>query len=59
MAYNKRQKLQDNIEAIKVAFAAERGVELSGFKCKDGKPFKARLRRDDKGGVSFVFSQKK
>ena len=29
MAYNKRQKLQDNIEAIKVAFAAERGVELS------------------------------
>ena len=33
--------------------------ELSGFKCKDGKPFKARLRRDDKGGISFVFSQKK
>jgi len=29
MAYNKKQKLQDNIEAIKVAFAAERGVELS------------------------------
>ena len=33
--------------------------ELSGFKCKDGKPFKARLRRDDKGGIAFVFSQKK
>ena len=33
--------------------------ELSGFKCKDGKPFKARLKRDDKGGISFVFNQKK
>ena len=33
--------------------------ELSGFHCKDGKPFKARLRRDDKGGISFVFNQKK
>mgnify|MGYP002620553022 FL=1 len=33
--------------------------ELSGFKCKDGKPFKAKLRRDDKGGLSFVFNQKK
>jgi DNA topoisomerase-3 len=33
--------------------------ELSGFKCKDGKPFKAKLKRDDKGGIAFVFSQKK
>ena len=33
--------------------------ELSGFYCKDGKPFKARLRRDDKGGISFVFKQNK
>ena len=33
--------------------------ELSGFHCKDGKPFKARLRRDDKGGIAFVFNQKK
>lgn len=33
--------------------------ELSGFKCKDGKPFKAKLKRDDNGGISFVFSQKK
>ena len=33
--------------------------ELSGFKCKDGKPFKAKLKRDDKGDIAFVFSQKK
>ena len=33
--------------------------ELSGFKCKDGKPFKAKLKRDDKGGIAFVFAQKK
>ena len=33
--------------------------ELSGFHCKDGKPFKAKLRRDEKGGLSFVFNQKK
>ena len=33
--------------------------ELSGFKGKDGKPFKAKLKRDDKGSVCFVFSQKK
>ena len=33
--------------------------ELSGFHCKDGKTFKAKLRRDDKGGISFVFKQKK
>ena len=33
--------------------------ELSGFKCKDGKPFKAKLKRDDNGGIAFVFSQKK
>ena len=29
MAYNKKQKLQDNIEAIKVAFAAENGGEIT------------------------------
>ena len=33
--------------------------ELSGFKGKDGKSFKAKLKRDDKGSVCFVFSQKK
>ena len=33
--------------------------ELTGFKCKDGKPFKARLRRDNKGSVSFLFNSKK
>lgn len=33
--------------------------ELSGFKGKDGKPFKAKLKRDDKGSVCFVFAQKK
>ena len=33
--------------------------ELSGFKGKDGKPFKAKLKRDDKGSVCFVFNQKK
>ena len=33
--------------------------ELSGFHCKDGKPFKARLRRDDKGNISFLFNSKK
>ena len=33
--------------------------ELSGFHCKDGKPFKARLRRDNKGSVSFLFNSKK
>ena len=33
--------------------------ELSGFHCKDGKLFKAKLRRDEKGGLSFVFNQKK
>ena len=33
--------------------------ELSGFKCKAGKPFKAKLKRDDKGELAFVFSQKK
>ena len=33
--------------------------ELSGFKGKDGKPFKAKLKRDDKGSVCFVFNQEK
>ena len=33
--------------------------ELSGFKGKDGKSFKAKLKRDDKGSVCFVFNQKK
>ena len=33
--------------------------ELSGFHCKDGKLFKAKLKRDDKGGISFVFKQNK
>ena len=33
--------------------------ELTGFHCKDGKPFKARLRRDNKGSVSFLFNSKK
>ena len=33
--------------------------ELSGFKGKDGKPFKAKLKRDDKGSVCFVFNQNK
>jgi DNA topoisomerase-3 len=33
--------------------------ELSGLKGKDGKPFKAKLKRDDKGSVCFVFAQKK
>ena len=33
--------------------------ELLGFKGKDGKPFKAKLKRDDKGSVCFVFNQKK
>ena len=33
--------------------------ELSGFKCKAGKPFKAKLKRDDTGSVSFVFTKKK
>ena len=33
--------------------------ELSGFKGKDSKPFKAKLKRDDKGSVCFVFNQKK
>ena len=33
--------------------------ELPGFKGKDGKPFKAKLKRDDKGSVCFVFNQKK
>ena len=33
--------------------------ELSGFHCKDGKLFKAKLKRDDKGGISFVFRQNK
>jgi DNA topoisomerase-3 len=33
--------------------------ELSGFKCKAGKPFKAKLKRDDTGSVSFVFAKKK
>jgi len=33
--------------------------ELSGFKGKDGKPFKAKLTRDEKGAVSFVFAQRK
>ena len=32
--------------------------ELSGFKGKDGKPFKAKLKRGDKGSVCFVFNQK-
>jgi len=31
--------------------------ELSGFKGKDGKPFKAKLKRDVKGSVCFVFNQ--
>lgn len=33
--------------------------ELLGFKCKAGKPFKAKLKRDDTGSVSFVFTKKK
>ena len=33
--------------------------ELSGFHCKDGKLFKAKLRRDEKGDISFVFKQNK
>ena len=33
--------------------------ELSGFKGRDSKPFKAKLKRDDKGSVCFVFTQKK
>ena len=33
--------------------------ELSGFHCKDGKLFKAKLRRDEKGDMSFVFKQNK
>ena len=33
--------------------------ELSGFKGKDGKPFKTRLKRDDMGNVCFVFAPKK
>ena len=33
--------------------------ELSGFKCKAGKSFKAKLKRDDKGELAFVFSQNK
>ena len=33
--------------------------ELSGFKGKDGNPFKAKLKRDDTGSVSFVFTKKK
>ena len=33
--------------------------ELSGFKGKDEKPFKAKLKRDDVGSVSFVFPKKK
>ena len=32
--------------------------ELSGFKGKDGKPFKAKLKRDKKGAISFVFAQR-
>ena len=50
MAYNKRQKLQDNIEAIKVAFAAERGDELS-------ETDKEKLRRySGFGGLKFVLN---
>jgi DNA topoisomerase-3 len=33
--------------------------ELSGFKGKDGKPFKPTRKRDDKGSVCFVFNQEK
>ena len=33
--------------------------EMTGFKGKDGKPFKAKLKRDDKGSVCFVFAPKK
>ena len=33
--------------------------ELSGFNGKDGKPFKAKLKRDDKGSVCFIFAPKK
>ena len=33
--------------------------ELSGFKGKDGNPFKAKLKRDDTGSISFVFNKKK
>ena len=50
MAYNKRQKLQDNIEAIKVAFAAERGVELS-------EADREKLRRySGFGGLKFILN---
>ena len=50
MAYNKRQKLQDNIEAIKVAFAAERGAELS-------QADREKLRRySGFGGLKFILN---
>jgi len=50
MAYNKRQKLQDNIEAIKVAFAAERGGELS-------EADREKLRRySGFGGLKFILN---
>ena len=50
MAYNKRQKLQDNIEAIKVAFAAERGAELS-------EADREKLRRySGFGGLKFILN---
>ena len=50
MAYNKRQKLQDNIEAIKVAFAAEKGIELS-------EADREKLRRySGFGGLKFILN---
>ena len=50
MAYNKRQKLQDNIEAINVAFAAERGAELS-------ETDKEKLRKySGFGGLKFILN---
>ena len=50
MTYNKRQKLQDNIEAIKVAFAAEKGIELS-------EADREKLRRySGFGGLKFILN---
>ena len=50
MAYNKRQKLQDNIEAIKVAFAAEKGGELT-------EADREKLRRySGFGGLKFILN---
>lgn len=50
MAYNKRQKLQDNIEAIKLVFAAEKGGELT-------EADREKLRRySGFGGLKFILN---